>query len=243
VSPRAALELGRVSNLPTVWTNVLAGCALAGAWPGTGRLAALAAAFSLFYVAGMYLNDAFDRHWDASHRPERPIPSGRAGATPVFMVGFLLLAAGLAAVVAVARRGSASISATLVAALALAALIVIYDAWHKGNPLAPILMGLCRAGVYVTAGLAAGGRLRAALVAGAGLGAAWVAALSLVARREARAPASLRLRLGRAVTFLIAGIALIDAILLAAAGRPGLALAAVAGAILTLGLQSLVRGT
>ena len=76
-------------------------------------------------------------------------------------------------------------------------------------------------------------------MAGAGLGAAWVTGLSLVARHEARAPASRRLRLGRAVTFLIAGISLIDAVLLAAMGRPWLALAAVAAAALTLGLQSL----
>jgi hypothetical protein len=45
------------------------------------------------------------------------------------------------------------------------------------------------------------------------------------------------------VVFLIAGISLIDAVLLAATGRTGLALAAVAAAALTLGLQSLVRGT
>jgi 4-hydroxybenzoate polyprenyltransferase len=191
----------------------------------------------------MYLNDAFDRGWDVSHRPDRPIPSGRAGTGTVFVIGFVLLGAGLAGVLALAWRRSLPLGPPLVAAVALAALIVIYDAWHKGNPLAPILMGLCRAGVYVTAGLAAGGRLRAALVAGAGLGAAWVVALSLVARHEARAGASRKPRLGRAVIFLIAGISLIDAVLLAAVGRPGLALAAVAGAILTLGLQSLVRGT
>jgi 4-hydroxybenzoate polyprenyltransferase len=243
VSPRVALELGRVSNLPTVWTNVLAGCALAGAGPGARVLAALAGTFSLFYVGGMYLNDAFDRRWDASHRPERPIPSGRVDATPVFAIGLALLALGVAAVVAVARGASARPWTTLGAALALAGLIVLYDAWHKGNPLAPVLMGLCRAGVYVTAGLAAGGTLRPALWAGAALGAAWVTALSLVARREARAPATRRLRLGRAVVFLIAGISLIDAVLLAATGRTGLALAAVAAAALTLGLQSLVRGT
>ena len=114
-------------------------------------------ALSLFYVAGMYLNDAFDRRWDASHRPDRPIPSGRAEATSVFVTGFVLLAAGLACVVAVAWRDSGPPWTTLAAALALAALVVLYDVWHKGNPLAPVLMGLCRAGVYVTAGLAAGG--------------------------------------------------------------------------------------
>ena len=71
------LRLGRVSNLPTVWTNVLAGAALAGAAVGPGRLALPLVACSLFYPGGMYLNHAFDREIDARERPERPIPSGR----------------------------------------------------------------------------------------------------------------------------------------------------------------------
>lgn len=33
MTPAVALRLGRVSNLPTVWTNALAGIALAGASP------------------------------------------------------------------------------------------------------------------------------------------------------------------------------------------------------------------
>ena len=59
------LRLGRVSNLPTVWTNVLAGTALAGGdWNGR-RSALVLLAMSLFYVGGMYLNDYFDRAIDA----------------------------------------------------------------------------------------------------------------------------------------------------------------------------------
>ena len=67
-----------MSNLPTVWTNTLAGVTLAGR--RRRRRAAwllLALAFSLLYTGGMYLNDAFDRDIDARERPERPIPSGR----------------------------------------------------------------------------------------------------------------------------------------------------------------------
>ena len=92
----AYLRLGRVSNLPTVWTNVLAGAVLAGrATVGPGRAGrSLALALSLFYVGGMYLNDAFDREIDARERPERPIPSGRIGAGEVFALGFGLLGAG-----------------------------------------------------------------------------------------------------------------------------------------------------
>ena len=38
--------------------------------------------------------------------------------------------------------------------LGLGAAIVLYNRRHKGNPLSPVLMGLCRVLVYVTAGLA-----------------------------------------------------------------------------------------
>lgn len=71
-----ALRLGRISNLPTVWTNVLVGVLLTGAALGDARLPLLMLALSLFYVGGMFLNDAFDREFDAQHRPDRPIPSG-----------------------------------------------------------------------------------------------------------------------------------------------------------------------
>ena len=43
-----ALRLGRVSNLPTVWTNPLAGAVLAGAGALGPRFAVAHVAFSLF---------------------------------------------------------------------------------------------------------------------------------------------------------------------------------------------------
>ena len=89
-----ALRLGRISNLPTVWTNVLVGVLLAGGSLADPRLPLLMLALSLFYVGGMFLNDAFDREFDAQHRPERPIPSGQVSARQVFVIGFGLLAIG-----------------------------------------------------------------------------------------------------------------------------------------------------
>lgn len=89
-----ALRLGRVSNLPTIWTNVLAGTVLAGSTPTPVPLGLLLLAISLFYMAGMYLNDAFDRHFDAAAYPQRPIPSGAVAAGTVFTMGFLGLGAG-----------------------------------------------------------------------------------------------------------------------------------------------------
>src|SRR3954453_16103642 len=90
------LTLGRVSNLPTVWTNVLAGAVLAGAEWQSWRTGVVLIAMTLFYVGGMYLNDYFDRVVDARERPGRPIPAGDIAAPMVAAIGFGLLAAGTA---------------------------------------------------------------------------------------------------------------------------------------------------
>ena len=71
---RTLLILGRVSNLPTVWSNCLAGWLLAGGGAGS-RFAVLCGGASLLYIGGMFLNDACDVRFDTAHRKERPIPS------------------------------------------------------------------------------------------------------------------------------------------------------------------------
>jgi len=153
-----ALRLGRVSNLPTVLTNVAAGLALSGAAFGESLMLSLGMAISVMYVGGMYLNDAFDREIDKRERPERPIPSGQVSAATVFAVGFGMLALGLV-IIAIATRLRGQGGACLLAAMALAAAIVAYDAFHKQNPFSPLLMALCRVLVYVTAALGTGAPL------------------------------------------------------------------------------------
>jgi hypothetical protein len=155
VNWRVALKLGRISNLPTVWTNTLAGVVLAGGATGDARVPWLMLALSLCYVAGMFLNDAFDRGFDERHRPERPIPAGEVTATTVFGAGFGMLAVGIALLAWVGygfpegtgwRPGATG--------LVLGATIVFYDWYHKENPLSPIVMGLCRVLVYASAAYA-----------------------------------------------------------------------------------------
>lgn len=152
---QVAFTLGRVSNLPTVWTNTLAGVILAGGTMGDSRVPWLVLALSLCYIAGMFLNDAFDREFDTRHRPERPIPSGEVTAATVFGAGFAILAIGIA-LLAWVGYGFAEGTGwrPAVAGLALGATIVFYDWHHKQNVLSPIVMGLCRMLVYVTAGYA-----------------------------------------------------------------------------------------
>jgi len=144
---RTAVGLGRVSNLPTVWSNALAGIVIAGGSVAVPQAAIVLIALSLLYSAGMFLNDAFDREFDRAHRPERPIPAGQATARAVFLAGFAQLALGVALLAACGVWAGVS-------GAALAAVIVIYDAWHKGNPASPILMGCCRLLAYVCAAAA-----------------------------------------------------------------------------------------
>ena len=161
----ALLRLGRVSNLPTVWTNALAATAVAGGSPLSARTVSVLVATTFFYVGGMYLNDAFDRHIDARERPTRPIPSGRISAPAVFGAGFAMLAVG---VVLMALNGAPA----GMAGLALAGTILLYDWRHKGNPLGPVLMGSCRALVYIGAATAAVGSISVTV---------WVAGLAVLA--------------------------------------------------------------
>lgn len=182
---RVALRLGRVSNLPTVWTNVLTAVVLAGA-PATGPSLAFAlAALSFFYVGGMYLNDAFDRDIDRRERPDRPIPSGLARATSVFTAGFAMLVTGLLLLIFAGyglERGTGWRAP--LAGLALAMVIVFYDWHHKGNPLSPLVMGLCRVLVYLTAGLTVVTALPGKLLAAAAVLLCYLIGLTYIAKQE-----------------------------------------------------------
>jgi 4-hydroxybenzoate polyprenyltransferase len=282
VNLRTALTLGRVSNLPTVWTNTLAGAVLAGAGGFGAEFALLLLAFSLFYTGGMFLNDAFDAQFDAAQRPERPIPSGAVSRREVFGYGFGMMALGAAVL---AWFGAAP----ALAGLALAAAITYYDWNHKGNLFSPVVMGLCRVLVYIGAGLCVTLALPEALWIGAGLMLCYLIGLTYVAKQEnlgkvenlwplafLAAPVAygawlslaqpwvglfwllfvgwmlvalwfLRRRakgdIPRAVVSLIAGISLLDALLIAGTGSVALAGVALAGFATTLFFQRYIAGT
>jgi len=175
-APSTLLRLGRISNLPTVWTNVIAGTVIAGGARRTGEIVLIALAMSAFYVGGMYLNDFFDRAVDARERPSRPIVAGEIGAGTVAAIGFGLLAVG------VALMAPFGLAAALWG-VALAGAIVLYDVWHKGNALGPTVMGLCRALVYLAAG-AAMDHVSLALAIGGVVLAAHTAGITYAARQE-----------------------------------------------------------
>ena len=290
MKPITALKLGRVSNLPTVWTNTLAGAVLAGAGNFGAELVVMLLAFSLFYVGGMFLNDAFDAEFDARERPERPIPSGEIGRGSVFGYGFAMMAAGVLLLVWIGYGFAPRTGLwPALGGLALAGAITFYDAYHKNNPLSPVVMGLCRVLVYVAAALCYATVLPNGLWAGCVMMLCYLIGLTYIAKQENLAqvenlwpllflavPAAyglwlfashwavvfvwllftawvlvalwfLRRRqqgdIPRAVVSLIAGISLLDAMLIAGAGSVALAVLALVGFGLTLAFQRYISGT
>jgi len=282
------LHLGRVSNLPTVWSNVLAALGLSGVAPLDVRLSLLLISLSLFYLAGMALNDAFDADYDAIHRPERPIPSGRLLRRWVFGLGFGLLAAAMLLLFIAGQIGGMGVP-SLVAGNALAASIVFYDWRHKGCWYSPIVMGATRSLVYLSVGLVYLGEMPPLLLFGALALMSYIVGLTYVAGQENLAQfsqawplafllaASLYLGrvaldqpwalwiwlawngwmlsalyllvrsrtgdIGRAVSRLIAGVALLDAVLLAGVGELGFALVALGCFGVSLVLQREISAT
>lgn len=182
---RTLLMLGRTSNLPTVWSNVLAGAVLSGAIIQPRAFGVLALCGSAFYEGGMFLNDAFDAEIDARERPNRPIPSGQVTRTTVLAIGFGLLAFGLLALALAPlfgwiRPGYAALGAGVFTCAA----VLGYNRWHKGYGWSPIVMGACRAGLYATAALAVSGRLGLPVLIGAGALWLYIVGLTHIARFE-----------------------------------------------------------
>jgi 4-hydroxybenzoate polyprenyltransferase len=171
------LRLGRISNVPTIWTNVLAGSIIAGGAGHSDRVALIAMAMTAFYVGGMYLNDFFDRAIDARDRPGRPINAGEIRASSVMLIGFGLLAVGIALMIAFGLGA-------ILCGFLLAGVIVLYDVWHKGNRLSPVVMGLCRALVYIGTGVAIAGGISNATIIGAAALACHVAGITYAAKQE-----------------------------------------------------------
>ena len=140
---RALLVLGRVSNLPTVWSNCLCGWLIGIGYVvdiepmDWAMFAWLCTGATVMYLGGMYLNDACDVVFDREHRKERPIPSGAISVGAVWKIGIGLLAVGM---------GLLSIQGGVTALLALGLFncIFLYNFVHKKITWSPALIALCR---------------------------------------------------------------------------------------------------
>lgn len=233
ITLKAYLNVCRISNLPSVWTNVLCAVVLATGGVSAGVYLVPALAMSCFYLAGMCLNDVCDAAYDATHRPTRPIPSGSVSSSGVLLLTVVLLVAGF-----VSLLTAATVHAVY-AALLLVVAIVWYDLYHKQNPYSVLLMASCRFLIFIVTSLAVVGKVPATVLLAATVHFGYIVALSLVARYEN----------GRAAPFgvpviplMLAGICVLDGILLAVLVSPVWLLAGVCGALLMQEGQKLVRG-
>lgn len=232
--PRAYLLLARVSNLPTVWTNVLAGSVLAGGVLNLHTIALVALAMSLIYTAGMWMNDACDAAPDARARADRPIPNGDVTVTEVW-VGAAVLAVLGVVVLWISGAQSGARAWTVV----LLAFIAYYNIRHKRDPFGPLAMGACRGVLYIVAASAVASVVPPLAWLGGVVLTAYVLSLTWVGK-------TLGPRAGRVMPWLIAGISLVDALVIVtmAQGMPLLwVMVAVAGFVATLAAQRVVPGT
>ena len=173
---RTLLILGRVSNLPTVWSNCLAGWLLGGAGDLDTFLVLVVGA-TLLYLAGMFLNDALDVQFDRQYRPERPIPSGAIREGAVWQWGLSFLVLGLFLLSSLGKM-------TMVFTLLLSASLLIYDLVHKVFALSPLLMAACRLFLLLAAASCASDGVTGLAVWSALALASYVLGLSYLARRE-----------------------------------------------------------
>ncbi|NOX54910.1 MAG: UbiA family prenyltransferase [Planctomycetes bacterium] len=131
----------RLLRLPAVFTAMadvfLGFVCQRGDWQPLSMLISLLIGSSGLYLAGMVLNDVFDRHRDARQRPDRPIPSGVVTVREAVGLASLLIVVALLAAASVGRTAFATALMLTLAALA-------YDGWLKQTLAGPMTMGLCR---------------------------------------------------------------------------------------------------
>jgi 4-hydroxybenzoate polyprenyltransferase len=170
------LVLGRVSNLPTVWSDCLAAWLLAGAG-SIGGLLVVCVAATLSYTGGMFLNDAVDVDFDRQYRVERPIPAGKINRLTVWLLAAAGLLLGWLLMVALGKSAA-------VYGFGLLTTIVVYDLVHKRMQWAVLVMAACRFLLYLVAAAAGSGGVNLAVATRAVALASYITGLSCLARGE-----------------------------------------------------------
>jgi 4-hydroxybenzoate polyprenyltransferase len=153
----AILATGRISNLPTVWCNVLVAFLLVqlslvvfADFPSSTFSAPLllvtCLAASCLYVGGCFLGDAVDVEFDKSHKPDRPIPMGVLDRNSIYGYAAFLMATGIVLPFSYLKFSTGTFApSALIASLLLAGAIIIYSLWHKRSPWIGLpFIGACR---------------------------------------------------------------------------------------------------
>jgi 4-hydroxybenzoate polyprenyltransferase len=186
---------------------------------------------SLFYAAGMCLNDFCDREPDRIKKPSRPIPSGRVTPREAFALTVVLFAAALSLLLLVPYTSA------LLGGIALMSVIIAYDFIHGASAASVLLMGTCRLMIFLIVSLSLANSLVPAALAGGCLQFCYVVAISVVARLEKNRKWSFPV-----VPVMIGGISLLDGIMMALVSSPWWLFPGLAGMIATLQAQKFVRG-
>ncbi|MEM7682130.1 MAG: UbiA family prenyltransferase [Planctomycetota bacterium] len=215
-------QLFRISNLPTVWTNVLLGVTAAGG-PHQGRweLSAFAlAAGSLLYAALMVDHDLCDAQRDATERPNRPIPAGRIATRNAYVVAVAIISLSILCILQNPNPGFACW-------LGILGFGVLYNQTHHKTAWSILFPPLCRVGVIGVGAYTAVGINQtewppnAGLVAGSACSlAVYLLIVSCLARKEHKPDSKFK---PTHIGWLLSGICLHDAIWLLLLGAPGLA--------------------
>jgi len=226
-------DLCRISNLPTVWTNVLSAVVISGVEFSWFNFFILALSMSLFYSGGMCLNDICDVDIDRSKRPFRPIPSGKLS----IRIAYIFTAALF--VIALSLLFAAPYTVAIYAGFFLLAIIIAYDIFHRSHLSSIVLMAMCRLMIFAVSALAISGAVGLFVAIAGSLQFGYTLAISLVARHENRR--------GRPYNFpvvptMITCISLLDGIVLAFIASTAWMAAGIGGAIITRIGQKYIRG-
>ncbi len=190
----AVLRLMRPPNVFTAFADSMAGLLVVRSFGVeiSDSFMALILSSGCLYLAGIVLNDVFDREVDAVERPQRPIPSGDVSLRFAVSLGTGLLATGLVLAFWVSTTSG-------VVGVALAGAILAYDGALKHTNAGPFAMGGCRL-LNFTLGLspmiALGGHMPWQVWFGPVLLGCYIVALTYIARDEVQGNTLQRVRRG-----------------------------------------------
>jgi len=135
---------GRIADLPSIWSNCLAGWILSGGGP-PGPFLALCAGAAFLYLGGVFLNDACDERFDAVTHPKRAIPSGKLSLQTIWLLCLFLLSSGALILVPLGKD-------TAILTVLLIGAIVFFNMLHRAVAYGFLLLIPCRFLLYLAAG-------------------------------------------------------------------------------------------
>lgn len=227
------LDLCRVSNLPTVWTNVLTALVLSNLLFSWTDFLILSLSLSGFYTGGMCLNDLFDVQEDRIRKPFRPLPSQRISIKKAALLTIALLGGALFLLLWVPYPRA------FYGGLILLMLIIVYDRIHKRHASSVFLMAACRLMVFIISATAVSGTAGLEVWVGGFIQFIYVLVLSLVARYENHFKKGFPFPV---IPLMLACISLLDGIVMASFASAAWLLAGMGGAVLTYIGQQYIRG-